>query len=69
MKNVEVILEVGGKTWPVFSYFNLSNDRCAFRHGWADFARDNSLKVGDVCVFELINPSKKLLKVHISNNM
>ncbi|WOG84889.1 hypothetical protein DCAR_0104074 [Daucus carota subsp. sativus] len=62
MKNVEVILEVGGKTWPVFSYFNLSNDRCAFRHGWADFARDNSLKVGDVCVFELINPSKKLLK-------
>ncbi|KAL1833940.1 hypothetical protein ACET3Z_003591 [Daucus carota] len=69
MKNVEVILEVGGKTWPVFSYFNLSNDRCALRHGWADFARDNSLKVGDVCVFELINPSKKLLKVHISNNI
>ena len=33
--------------------------------GWKSFVRDNGIKVGDVCVFELINRMNVVLKVTI----
>lgn len=63
MNNVEVILKVGRRSWPVYSYLNVKWKRCAFGAGWARFAQDNKLNVGDVCVFELINPARKLFNV------
>lgn len=35
---------------------------------WKKFSDDNHLKVGDVCVFELVNETKKELKVTIIRN-
>ncbi|KAK1369128.1 hypothetical protein POM88_035220 [Heracleum sosnowskyi] len=63
MNNVEVNLKVGSRTWPVYSHLNLKRKRCLLGSGWAGFSHDNSLKVGDACVFELINPTTKLFKV------
>lgn len=33
--------------------------------GWKKFAADNNLKVGDVCVFELLECSRKQLKFRV----
>ncbi|KAK1373712.1 hypothetical protein POM88_029905 [Heracleum sosnowskyi] len=63
MNNVEVILNVGSRTWPVYSHLNLKRKRCTFGGGWARFAQDNSLNMVDARVFELINPTTRLFKV------
>ncbi|PHT41958.1 hypothetical protein CQW23_20812 [Capsicum baccatum] len=42
--------------------------RMILSRGWSEFVRDNSLVVGDACVFELIKDlqaHKRMLKVHI----
>ncbi|XP_038723265.1 B3 domain-containing protein LOC_Os12g40080-like [Tripterygium wilfordii] len=44
---------------------NKSYSKTKLYHGWREFVRDNSLKVGDVCVFELIEISKIKFKVVI----
>ncbi|XP_065872023.1 B3 domain-containing transcription factor VRN1-like [Euphorbia lathyris] len=57
-------LQVEGKVWHVklLSY----PYKCAFSAGEVSaFVDDNSLKVGDVCVFELINSETMLIKVSI----
>ncbi|XP_074343469.1 B3 domain-containing protein Os03g0212300-like [Apium graveolens] len=59
----EVKIEISGKTWTVRlrkhgSSHNLS--AC-----WTQLARENALKVGDVCVFELINAKDHTLKLSI----
>ncbi|KAJ7961895.1 B3 domain-containing protein [Quillaja saponaria] len=36
-----------------------------FQYGWRSFAVDNNLKVGDVCIFEMINSSELTFKVSI----
>ncbi|KAL8117557.1 hypothetical protein AgCh_015439 [Apium graveolens] len=59
----QVILQVGRSNWPVGC--SLNGDRCTLNAGWMRFIRDNLLKEGDVCVFELINCSRKLFKVFI----
>ncbi|WVZ96686.1 hypothetical protein U9M48_042290 [Paspalum notatum var. saurae] len=43
-----------------------SNDMVRISRGWAKFASDNRLQLGDICLFELV-PSMKRLKmiVHI----
>ncbi|XP_048228270.1 B3 domain-containing protein Os03g0212300-like [Ricinus communis] len=48
---------VDGKTWSVVYNYDLSNGKVTAQigHGWKEFAHENHLKVGDVCVFELIN--------------
>ncbi|KAK9136204.1 hypothetical protein Syun_015534 [Stephania yunnanensis] len=57
-----VKLEVAdGRTWWV---------GCQMKHaklsrGWGLFAKENNLKEGDVCVFELTNKKDNVLKVHI----
>ncbi|CAN0898147.1 B3 domain-containing protein Os06g0112300 [Linum grandiflorum] len=50
-----VILKMGNKTWNV----KLNRQGGKFRYpklsaGWFQFARDNSLRVGDTCVFQLL---------------
>lgn len=61
--NDKVILQVAGRTWTVYCNFN--SNQCRFSRKWAKFVRDHSLDVDDVCVFELVNPSRKLLQVFI----
>ena len=39
--------------------------QAVFGTGWKIFARENHLKVGDVCIFELINNINLTFKVHI----
>ncbi|KAF4390216.1 hypothetical protein F8388_019871 [Cannabis sativa] len=49
-KHEDVILKVQDeRIWPVRKYTGRSQFR--FEWGWKAFARDNDLKVGDVCVF------------------
>ncbi|XP_050378516.1 B3 domain-containing protein REM19-like [Argentina anserina] len=47
--------------WPV--EFRHST-RARFRVGWWEFVQGNNLKVGDVCVFVLIEKSEFLFDVH-----
>ncbi|XP_074352722.1 B3 domain-containing protein LOC_Os12g40080-like [Apium graveolens] len=61
---VEVLLlRVGAKTWPVKC--SVYSKRVSLSWGWKEFAKDNAIAVGDVCVFELVKPSKKLINVVI----
>lgn len=63
-KSVEVlILRIGAKTWPVKCSVN--SKRLSLSWGWKEFAKDNALAVGDVCVFELVKPSRKLIDIVI----
>lgn len=64
--NDKVILHVEGRSWVVFCKLNLNCSQCRISRGWTIFARDNSLKEGDVCIFELIDHSRKWFKVFIS---
>lgn len=60
-----VMLRFGDKSRPVkvLSYPRWS--RVALSGGWAVFAKDNTLQVGDICVVELIESDKVILKVSI----
>ncbi|XP_057490631.1 uncharacterized protein LOC130776407 [Actinidia eriantha] len=40
-----------GRTWTVKRYSTTTSGKCTL--GWSSFPRDNNLKVGDVCAFEL----------------
>ncbi|XP_062079857.1 B3 domain-containing protein LOC_Os12g40080-like [Humulus lupulus] len=44
---------------------NYSKRRAEFSCGWKVFAKDNYLKVGDVCIFELLKRSENVFKVFI----
>ncbi|KAM5578668.1 B3 domain-containing transcription factor VRN1-like [Rosa sericea] len=50
-----------GKTWSV--KFKYEKSRARLKHGWLAFVKDNSLKVGDVCVFVLIKDINLLFQV------
>lgn len=57
-------LVVSVKSWPV----GFSRGRGHVRmmtHGWPIFSRENALKVGDVCVFELVDRTDFVLKVSV----
>ncbi|XP_074320157.1 B3 domain-containing transcription factor VRN1-like [Silene latifolia] len=53
-----------GDTWPV-RCFGSTLKYQKFYMRWKDFAVDNNLRVGDICVFELNKASKRLIKVEI----
>ncbi|XP_014512001.2 B3 domain-containing transcription factor VRN1-like [Vigna radiata var. radiata] len=36
-----------------------------FSSGWPKFAKESNMEVGDVCVFEFIDPAIPLLRVHV----
>lgn len=59
----QVHLQLAGKSWLVNC--DMKWNRCRLIFGWDKFAKDNSLTVGDVCVFELIDACRKLLQVVI----
>ncbi|XP_074320136.1 B3 domain-containing transcription factor VRN1-like isoform X2 [Silene latifolia] len=53
-----------GDTWPVRCEGNTAKFM-KFVGGWKKYALDNKLRVGDICVFELINVAKRLFQVEI----
>lgn len=57
------ILQVGNISWPVKLLHYPSDYK--FSRGWYKFAKDTSLRPGDVCIFELIDRNKVVLKVSI----
>ncbi|KAI4313560.1 hypothetical protein L6164_026525 [Bauhinia variegata] len=59
-KQGDVMLEVSkGRTW------SATYNNGKLRSGWHKFAKDNNLKVGDACVFEMTNSIELSLKVSI----
>ena len=59
----ELKIEVGDKTWSI----GIVKDRRSRRltKGWCPFVRENGLKLGDVCVFQLTNAQDFTLKLTI----
>ncbi|KMT08569.1 hypothetical protein BVRB_6g138490 [Beta vulgaris subsp. vulgaris] len=47
-----ILKNVTGKTWPVKA--NRKHEHVKIYKGWKLFAIDNNLRVGDICVFELM---------------
>ncbi|KAM6591493.1 hypothetical protein CsatA_014098 [Cannabis sativa] len=70
-KEGDAILSVSdsGGYWPIqFEMRHMKSKgkvRAEFRCGWKEFAKDNELKVGDVCIFELLKRSENLFRVSI----
>ncbi|XP_065872360.1 B3 domain-containing protein Os03g0620500-like [Euphorbia lathyris] len=62
-------LQFDNKLWTVTLLIYPHHAKSSFSSGWLSFARENSLKVGDVCSFELIDTQKLLIKVSISRNI
>ncbi|KAL0913960.1 hypothetical protein M5K25_017455 [Dendrobium thyrsiflorum] len=62
---LQVILVHQGKTWVVKYYGESPLKR--FGGGWKKFALENKLKIGDGCVFELIDDKELKLGVQILN--
>ncbi|WOG95434.1 hypothetical protein DCAR_0414753 [Daucus carota subsp. sativus] len=62
-KDSDQVLQVAGKSRPVNC--NMNGNLFRLSSMWDRFAQDNLLFVGDVCVFELINNSTKLLQAEI----
>ena len=62
-----VKLQVVDRLWPVklYVYERSVGSSYVVSVGWYAFARENTLRVGDVCVFELIMRDDVVLKVHI----
>ena len=67
-KQGKVILQVlDGRVWEVrYIFRKLSRyNKFEFCDGFKEFVEDNNLKVGDVCIFELIRRTKLTFKVSI----
>ncbi|KAI8542291.1 hypothetical protein RHMOL_Rhmol08G0127400 [Rhododendron molle] len=59
----KVVLQSANKgEWPVKCHYEGRNRHCLY---WKSFVQANNVKVGDVCVFELIKSSEPRLKVVI----
>ncbi|GLT37271.1 hypothetical protein SLA2020_116010 [Shorea laevis] len=65
-QNVEAVkLQIGDRLWPVKLYRSSRYRKTKLSSGWGTFVTENSIKVGEVCMFELINREEAVLKVHI----
>lgn len=64
-KTQVVLRNLQGKCWTVNSLPD-SKGRAVhtFCGGWMAFVRDNEIKIGDICIFELVNNYE--MRVHIS---
>ncbi|KAL6902324.1 hypothetical protein ACP4OV_005200 [Aristida adscensionis] len=61
-----LVLQRRGKSWEVrccTAQKGCRNKRLL--KGWKGFARENNLKLGDVCLFELVKSSKYTMNVHL----
>lgn len=59
----KVTLQCRGKEWDVV--INIPGTTAKINKGWALFAEQNALHIGDACVFELINRKDALIRVTI----
>ncbi|KAJ4820512.1 B3 domain-containing protein [Rhynchospora pubera] len=68
LENKNAILHYKRHKWPMsICYYNGTNP--CFSSGWKNFARDNNLQIGDLCLFELMKDENTVsFKVHISRN-
>ncbi|XP_008665124.1 putative B3 domain-containing protein Os03g0621600 [Zea mays] len=67
-KSGALILQCHGKSWQVMYCIEVWKDRGEskrLRNGWAQFARDNYLQLGDICLFEPLKTKKCTMNVHI----
>ncbi|KAJ1294505.1 hypothetical protein BS78_01G151500 [Paspalum vaginatum] len=68
-KERTVMLRCHGKSWEVMGRIRqVSRSRRKFktlRKGWAQFAGDNKLQLGDLCLFEPLKTKKHTMNVHI----
>ncbi|KAL5557165.1 hypothetical protein UlMin_039401 [Ulmus minor] len=62
-KTQVVSLQVRQRSWHV--KMNVYQYQWLFGRGWPKFVKDNSLRQGDVCFFELIKTNPAVFKVHI----
>ncbi|CAK8571318.1 unnamed protein product [Lathyrus sativus] len=64
-KEQTVMLKFEKKLWPIklLCYSNMKSGQ--FCRDWNQFQKENNLKDGDVCVFELIKNNHALFQVHI----
>ena len=60
-------LQVGEKSWSI-KLVQYPKQAC-LSTGWFSFARENGLKPGDVCLFELINSDDIVMKVSIAKHL
>lgn len=63
-KTQTVTLQMGKNSWSVTMVYN-SPASYYLSAGWSTFARENSLRPGYVCVYELIEVKDILLRVTI----
>lgn len=63
-----VTLRYLDRSWPVKLLLSKQDHKAFFSGGWPAFARDNCLRVGDVCMFELIHRDDFVFKVSIFRN-
>ncbi|GAV91357.1 B3 domain-containing protein [Cephalotus follicularis] len=61
----KVTLQVADRSWPVKLLLYPSYSHGKLGNGWSTFARENFLRVGDMCVFEIIKRDDVVLKVSI----
>lgn len=64
-KTVPVILTCGGRSWETTYLGDNAAYQKKFDQRWRAFAEDNMLKVGDACVFELMECSDTSLKFKV----
>ncbi|OEL18169.1 B3 domain-containing protein [Dichanthelium oligosanthes] len=61
-----VLLQCMNKIWKTEMVIRSGRKRWFLIGGWSTFARDNGLRVGDICLFELKkNEGELIMKVHI----
>ncbi|TKV92470.1 hypothetical protein SEVIR_9G164300v4 [Setaria viridis] len=63
-----LLLQHRGKSWEVGCRINIHKSNSGTKRlskGWKQFARDNNLQLGDLCLFELLENKKYTMNVHI----
>ena len=62
------MLHCHGKSWEVMCRIRVRRGHRNFQNlckGWKRFVRDNNLRLGDLCLFELLETKKYTMNVHI----
>lgn len=58
-----IFLEMNGKTWKAKYVWKKEGVNSGITgRGWTDFVQENTIKVGDACLFEITSPSATTLK-------
>ncbi|XP_045820321.1 B3 domain-containing transcription factor VRN1-like isoform X2 [Trifolium pratense] len=60
-----IVIGEEDKTWDLKFKFNDVSNRTMLHGGWGSIVEEYDLKVGDICVFELIDGKSISFKVHI----